>query len=228
MEPLVITIDGPSGAGKSTVSRRLASRLGYKYIDSGALYRIVALEVMQRRIDENNDNEIAQVCETLAVAFLNKNGKDIILCHGKDVSESIRTPEISMLASQISAKKVARHHLTLCQRNMGKEGNIVLEGRDAGTVVFPEAPVKFFLDATPAERGRRRCEELKQKGFEVSLEQITQEIIKRDHNDQTRHYAPLVPASDAVHIDSTAMTVEEVIETMMNVIKFKRLGGTRE
>jgi CMP/dCMP kinase len=226
MEPVIIAIDGPSGAGKSTVSRTLARRLGFYYIDSGALYRIVALELGKQDIIETNEQEIARVCDDLEVDFLNENGKDGILRKGEDIATAIRAPEVGMLASRISAIKVTRDHLTALQRKMVKRGNTVVEGRDAGTVVFPRAPLKFYLDASPAERGRRRYEELLHKGFTVTLEQVTEEVLKRDYSDSTRTYAPLVQAPDAVFIDSTAMAVEEVVGKMMHVIKSKISGGT--
>jgi len=225
MKPVIIAIDGPSGAGKSTVSRTLARRLGFYYIDSGALYRIVALELGKQTISETNEQEIARVCDDLEVDFLNENGKDGILRKGEDISTAIRAPEVGMLASRISAIKVTRDHLTALQRKMVKRGNTVVEGRDAGTVVFPRAPLKFYLDASPAERGRRRYEELSHKGFKVTVEQVTEEVLKRDYSDSTRTYAPLVQAPDAVFIDSTAMAVEEVVGKMMQVIKSKISGG---
>ncbi len=217
----VITIDGPSEAGKSTVSRKLATILGYKYIDSGALYRIVALETIRQHIDENDDTALAQICNNIEVTFSNANGKQKIICGEHDISDLIRKPEISMLASRLSARKITRDYLTALQRKMAKNEKIVLEGRDAGTVVFPYAKIKFFLDATPEERGKRRFEELTLKGLQVDLKQITQEIIKRDDNDRSRHYAPLLPAQDAVIIDSTAMTIDEVIARMIQTINKK-------
>lgn len=223
MERSIITIDGPSGAGKSTVSCKLASLLGYDYIDSGALYRIVALEAVQKNIAEENDAELARICTNVEVTFLNKNGKIKIINQGRDVSEMIRAPEISMIASRISARKNIRDCLTNLQRKMGKKGHLVIEGRDAGTVVFPKAPVKFYLDATPEERGRRRFKELMRKGLSADLEQVTQDIIKRDHNDSTRSHAPLKPAPDAVIINSSAMTIDEVVARMMEVIQAKKI-----
>lgn len=217
----IITIDGPSGAGKSTVSRALAKQLGYTYIDSGALYRIAALEVARSNADEDNDEELVRLCSSLEPRFVTKNGVDRIECNGRDVTELIRAPEVSMRASRISARKVMRDCITGMQRKMGAFGSIVLEGRDAGTVVFPDAPIKFFLDASPEERGRRRFIELRQKNFDVSLEDVTQDIIKRDYNDSSRKHAPLAPAEDAIIINSTAMTIDQVIARMMEVIQEK-------
>jgi CMP/dCMP kinase len=221
----IITIDGPSGAGKSTVSLGLANLLGYTYVDSGALYRIVALETLQQKIAEENEDALVDLCKNLEVTFWNKNGKITILNHGHDVSEQIRSPEISMLASRISARKAVRDQITALQRKIGEKAKLVLEGRDAGTVVFPDAEVKFFLDATPEERGKRRFKELTLKGLSISLEQVTQDIITRDHNDSTRSHAPLKPAPDAVIINSSAMTVEAVIARMMEVIQAKKIRG---
>ena len=222
---MIITIDGPSGAGKSTVGFKLARILGYRYIDSGALYRIVALEAKKNGINEKEEEQLANLAKNLKVNFLNENGKIKVFNYNQDVSELIRSPEISMLASRISALKSVREEITAWQRRMGNKGDLVLEGRDAGTVVFPDAPIKFFLDATSEVRGKRRFNELKLKGLPVSLEQITQEIKKRDHNDRTRCYAPLKPAPDAVIIDSSNLTVEEVIARMMTIIQEKKLGG---
>ncbi|HPD60251.1 MAG TPA: (d)CMP kinase [Thermodesulfobacteriota bacterium] len=225
----IITIDGPSGAGKSTVSLGLANLLGYTYVDSGALYRIVALEALRKKIAEENENALVNLCKNLEVTFRTAKGKIKILNHGLDVSEYIRSPEISMLASRLSAKKAVRDQITALQRKMGEKGKLVLEGRDAGTVVFPEAEVKFFLDATPEERGKRRFKELTLQGLSTSLEQVTQDIITRDHNDSTRSHAPLKPAPDAVIINSSAMTVNEVIARMMAIIQAKKkLGGKNE
>jgi len=223
----IITIDGPSGAGKSTVARELARMLGYGYIDSGALYRIVALEAHQEHIDENNDENLAGICRTLDVSFLIEDGTYSIMYRGQDISDALRSPDISMIASRISARKVVRDHLTGLQRGMGKEGKVVLEGRDAGTVVFPEAPVNFFLAATPEERGRRRFKDLQEKGEQVNLEQVTSDIKRRDANDSSRLHAPLVPAHDAVIIDSSPMTVGEVVTRMIEVILSKKTKGVQ-
>ena len=223
----IITIDGPSGAGKSTVARELARMLGYDYIDSGALYRIVALEAHQEHIDENDDENLAGICRTLDVSFLIEEGTYSIMYRGRDISDALRSPDISMIASRISARKVVRDHLTGLQREMGKEEKVVLEGRDAGTVVFPEAPVKFFLDATPEERGRRRFKELQEKGEQVNLEQVSSDIKRRDANDSSRRHAPLVPAHDAVIIDSSPMTVGEVVTRMIEVILSKKTKGVQ-
>lgn len=225
--PPIITIDGPSGAGKSTVARKLAKTLGYDYIDSGALYRIVAWQAVQQNIDENNDENLADLCRHLDVRFLIENGRCSILYRGEDVSDVIRSPEISMIASRISARKVVRDYVTALQIRMGKAGKVVLEGRDAGTAVFPEAPIKFFLDATAEERGRRRFKELQEKGKNVNLEQVTNDIKQRDANDSSRQHAPLMPAHDAVTIDSSTLTVGEVVARMIEIVQSKKMKGVQ-
>lgn len=217
----VITVDGPSGAGKSTASQELARTLGYAYFDSGALYRVVALEALERAVNEDDDEALGRLCANLEVSFRNKNGHARVYSRGRDVSAMIRTPEIGMAASRISARKVVRDALTAFQRRVAETAPLVLEGRDAGTVVFPEATVKFYLDATPEERGRRRFRELREKGLDVTLEHVTQDIITRDLNDRTRSHAPLVPAPDAVVIDSSAMTVTQVVARMIEIIRKK-------
>lgn len=216
---LIITIDGPSGAGKSTVSQLLAERLKYKYIDTGALYRVVALKVRQMNIGLENEEELYSLCSTLDVSFDQKNGQLRIFLEGKDVSEEIRTPEMSLLASKVSAKKVVRDALLVIQRKLGNEGGVVMEGRDMGTVVFPEAEVKFFLAASLKVRGKRRFKQYLEKGKVFDLNQITHEIEKRDLYDSKRALSPLKPNDGATVIDSTKMSIEEVVEEMLKVVQ---------
>jgi len=215
---LIITIDGPSGAGKSTVSQLLAERLKYNYIDTGALYRIVALKVKQMNIDPESEEELHSLCNRLDVSFDQKNGMLRIFSEGMDVTEEIRTPEMSLLASKVSAKKVVRDALFGIQRKLGNEGGVVMEGRDMGTVVFPEAEVKFFLDASLKVRGNRRCKQYSEKGKIFDRNQITREIEKRDLDDSKRTLSPL-KADGATVIDSTKMSVEEVVGEMLKVIQ---------
>ena len=214
MKKLLITIDGPAGAGKTTVSRALADRLGYRYIDTGALYRAVALAVKTRGIDPQNDAELKQLCKGLELDFvLNENGLRLI-SNGQDISERIRTPEITMLASAVSARPVVREYLLDLQKDMGSDKAAVFEGRDMGTVVFPAADVKFFLNASTRKRAERRYDELKSKS-DQTLDEVERDIQQRDQNDSTREIAPLKPAPDAIIIDSTDMTVEQVVERMV-------------
>lgn len=216
---LIVTIDGPSGAGKSTVSQLLAERLKYKYIDTGALYRVVALKVKQEDIDPESEGDLTLLCSRLNISFDQKNGKLRVFLEGKDVTEKIRTPEISLLASKVSAKKVVRSALLGIQRKLGDEGGIVVEGRDMGTVVFPEAEVKFFLKASLKTRGERRFNQYLEKGKVFDLDQIIREVEKRDLDDTRRALSPLKPADSAIELDSTRMSIEEVVEEMLKVVK---------
>lgn len=216
---LTIAIDGPSGAGKSTVASSLAKRLGYLYIDTGAMYRAVALKVKEKSIDPEDESTLYQLASSLSFAFVTEGEESHVLCDGEDVTEAIRLPEISRLASDISKKKGVREASVQKQKEMGRGGGVVLEGRDIGTVVFPDADVKFYLDAEIEERGRRRFNELAKKGIEVDIKKTLEEVMQRDHNDMHRVYSPLKKADDAVLIDSTHRSVEEVVEEMVRIVK---------
>lgn len=219
MKKRVITIDGPSGAGKSTVSRTLADHLGYTYLDTGAMYRVVALKTLKSHLDLRNESELRTLLSNLNLSFKgNKDGFHIFL-DGKDVTHEIRTPEISMQASYVSSNAVVRETLSRIQRQIGEEGNIILEGRDMGTVVFPDAEVKFFLDASSKVRALRRHRELLEQGKSIEWQEVFEDIVKRDINDTKRGLSPLRPAEDAIIIDSTQMTIEEVKNTMLKILK---------
>ncbi len=218
---LIVAIDGPSGAGKSTVTRALADRLGYINIDTGAMFRAVALMARRGGIDPEDENALGKLCTGLDIDFDRSDGCCRVLVNGEDVSTAIRTPEISLLTSVVSAKKVVRDYLLALQRRMGERGGVVLEGRDIGTVVFPTAQVKFFLTASVEERGRRRFEELRAKGASVTLEQTIVEVEQRDRQDLQRTIAPLRRADDAIDIDSTSLTLDEVLEKMEAVVRAK-------
>jgi cytidylate kinase len=216
---LTITIDGPSGAGKSTVARSLAKRLGYVYIDTGAMYRSVALRGKGKGISQEDELALNQLASSLHISFITQGEQTHVLCDGKDVTEAIRTPEISRLASIISKQKGVREALVQMQREMGKGGGVILEGRDIGTVVFPDADVKFYLDAEGEERVRRRYHEMIEKGVRVDFKETQEELIQRDHNDMHRDRSPLKKAEDAVFIDSTHRSVEEVVEEMIRIVE---------
>jgi cytidylate kinase len=218
---IVVAIDGPSGAGKSTVARRLAERLGYLYIDTGAMFRTVALCVQRAQIGLDDENALAALCRDLEISFVRNQDSYRVLANGEDVSEAIRTPEISLLTSRISTKKAVREVLLHEQRRMGRAGNVVLEGRDIGSVVFPHAEVKFFLSASPEERGRRRFLELQAKGESVTLEKTIAEVIARDAQDEQREHAPLCMAEDALLIDSDGVSAEEVLSRMEKIVRQK-------
>jgi len=213
MKKLVVTIDGPAGAGKTTVSRMLADRLGYKYIDTGALYRGVALEAKNSGIRPNDDSGLEKLCGNLKLTFQHGREGLRLLSHDSDITDRVRTPDITMLASAVSARPVVRKYLLKLQRDLGKEKGVVFEGRDMGTVVFPDADVKFYLDASHKTRALRRFKELPPH-TDQSLEDVEMDIKRRDDNDRTRDLAPLKPAEDAIMIDSTDLAIEQVVELM--------------
>ncbi len=218
---LTIAVDGPSGAGKSTVARSLAKRLGYAYIDTGAMYRSVALRVKERGISPEDELALNQLVLSLTIHFVAEGEQNRVLCDGEDITEAIRTPEISLLASSVSKQKAVREALVETQRDLGKGGGVILEGRDIGTVVFPDADVKFYLDAERDERVRRRYQEMVEKGVKVDFKGTEEELGQRDHHDMHRIHSPLRKANDAVFIDSTHRSVEEVVEEMVRIIKTK-------
>ena len=215
MNKLLITIDGPAGAGKTTVSRALADRLGYRYIDTGALYRGMALAVQSRGIDPENDDDLKRLCSDLNLTFVRNNEDLSLYLNGENISDRIRTAEITMLASAVSARPVVREFLLEVQKNLGRQKAAVFEGRDMGTVVFPDADVKFFLDASTHTRALRRFEEQKLQSSQT-LDEVERDIQRRDRNDSTREVAPLKPAPDAIIIDSTELTAEAVVDLMVS------------
>ena len=218
MEKMVITIDGPAGAVKTTVSRGLADRLGYRYIDTGALYRGVALAARKAGVAADDDEGLEAICQGLRLQFV-RNASGCRLYSGdEDIEGQIRTPEISMLASAVSARPVVRRFLLAVQRQFAREKGVVFEGRDMGTVVFPEAEVKFFLDAPLTIRARRRHDEFAGRSHQT-LEDVLKDMARRDHNDQTRSVAPLRPADDAIVIDSANLSPEEVVNQMVEAVE---------
>jgi CMP/dCMP kinase len=218
---IVITIDGPSGAGKTTVSRQLAQHLGYIYVDTGALYRGVAYKVKDAGINPDDEDALFQLCARLDMKFEIVDNSPRLIVDGRDVTDGIRTPEISMLASAVSARPVVRKYLLTVQREMGEKKGAVFEGRDMGTVVFPEAAAKFYLDASPGQRAKRRYLELKSDPG-MTLEKVQADMTKRDKDDSTRDLAPLKPAGDAVIIDSSGKTIEGVVEIMLSHVNLHR------
>ncbi len=218
MEKLLITIDGPAGSGKSTVSRLLADRLGYRYIDTGALYRAVGLEASEAGVDPDDEAAMGKLLEGIDLKFVIMEGEQRLLSGERDVSELIRTPEMSMMASKVSAKPVVRSFLLGFQRKTGEEKAVVFEGRDMGTVVFPSADRKFFLEASEAVRARRRYAEIGEKTGQT-LEAVTRDMAVRDEQDRSREIAPLLPADDAIRIDSSDRTAEGVVAAMLSHIQ---------
>ena len=215
----IIAIDGPAGSGKSTVSRLLAARLGYLYLDTGAMYRAVALQAKRKNIDLKDTEKVGRLCMDLDLHFRVLDGATRLFLGAEDISEAIRSPDMDMLSSVISTIKEVREAMTLLQRKMAEQRGVVAEGRDMGTVVFPDAECKFFIDADPEVRAGRRYRERLARGEKVSGQEVEKELRKRDDQDMTRALAPLVPAKDAILLDTTNLTVEEVVETMVRTIE---------
>jgi cytidylate kinase len=222
---LIIAIDGPSAAGKSTLAKRLAKELGFTYLDTGAMYRALALKVLREGIDIGNDEILTELIGSTEIDLVETGGKLQVLLDGEDVSELIRTPEVSQMASKASALQTVRRWMLVLQRALGQRGDVVAEGRDIGTVVFPDAEVKIYLDASAQERARRRVEELRRAGRQVSLDETLREMLERDKRDSERDLAPLSKAADAVAIDCSALDAEALAQTVMQEIRKKALAN---
>ncbi len=210
-----ITVDGPAGAGKSTIAKYISQEMCILYIDSGAMYRAVAYKAVSNNVDIYHDVALKAMLEDTDIDFL--DGK--IFLDGDDISDKIRTPEISKMSSDISAIPMVREKLVDLQRKMGESKDVIMDGRDIGTNVFPNAEYKFYVTATPEERGRRRHQELTEKGVESDLSQVVDEIKQRDHNDSTRALNPLKKAEDAVLVDTTGKSIEEVVAEAIKYIQ---------
>lgn len=218
---VVVAIDGPAGAGKSTIAKRLAARLGFTYIDTGAMYRAVALWGLRQGVDMGDMHRMEQ----LAIAAQIELAPGRIALNGEDITDAIRTAELSNGASKVSVIPGVRRALVAKQREMGARTSVVMEGRDIGTVVFPNADVKIFLDADPNERLRRRFEETKAKGEAVSESQLAAQMRERDQRDSTRADAPLSQAPDAIYLDSTAMSLDQVEEAILKIVRSRVTNG---
>lgn len=212
----IITIDGPSGAGKSTIARMLSKALGYTYIDTGAMYRGIAYAFKSRK----RGTEIDEFLERLSIRFNFNEGTRVFL-EDRDISDEIRTPEVTSLASSLSQKSPVRQYLTRIQREIGKDGGVVLEGRDTGSVVFPDADIKFYLDADPEERARRRHLEFRSKGIDTGLTEVKKDMSQRDKNDSERSIAPLVIPEGAIYVDTTGIDIQGVIGVLLKHIEGK-------
>lgn len=215
---IVIAIDGPVGAGKSTIAKLVAQRLGYLYVDTGAMYRAVALKALRFGMDIRDPILMENLAQATDIQLRSQSDGNVrVILDGEDVTEAIRTPEVSEASSVVSAHKGVREVLSMRQKEMAKPGGVVMEGRDIQTVIAPDAEIKIFLTATQEERARRRWLELRQKGIEVSYEQVLREIRERDERDSKRPIAPLKKAPDAIEIDTTEMTPDEVTDKIVKI-----------
>ena len=220
---IAIALDGPAGAGKSSIARRAAKALGYIYVDTGALYRTVGLAAMRNNVEPKPSAELEHLLASIHVELtFNETGAQIVLLDGEDVSGEIRTSEASKMASNISAVPAVRAYLLDLQRDMAKTNNVIMDGRDIGTVVLPDAKVKIFLTASPEARAQRRYKEMVEKGMDVQYESVLKDVMERDYNDMHREIAPLKPAEGSITVDTTELDFEQSIDAVINVIKENR------
>ena len=217
-----IAIDGPGGAGKSTVAKSVAKELGIIYVDTGALYRTIGLYMLNNGIDPKDAPAVAAALPDFTLELKFVDGKQTVLLNGEDVGDRIRTPEASMAASAVSAIKEVRAYLLDTQRNIAAKNSVIMDGRDIGTVILPDAEVKIFLTASPEARAKRRYKELIAKGQEVTYEQVYSEMVERDRNDSTRDIAPCVQAEDAVLLDNSELDFEGTVNAVLEIVKKKK------
>lgn len=216
-----IAIDGPAGAGKSTIAKKVAKELGFIYVDTGAMYRSMALYFIRNGIKSDEEDRITSVCDNIQVSIDYVNGEQQVMLNGENVNAFIRTEEVSRMTSDTSKYPVVREKLLSLQRELASKKNVIMDGRDIGTCVLPDAEVKIYLTASSAERARRRYAEQVERGIECDIEQIEKDIIARDEQDMNREIAPLKQAEDAVYLDSSDMNIEQVVKAIIDIYKSK-------
>ncbi|MHA4989392.1 (d)CMP kinase [Cetobacterium somerae] len=220
MKNYIIALDGPAGSGKSTIAKVIAKNFGLTYLDTGAMYRMVALYILENNIDFNNVADVENILNNIKVDIID----DKFILNGKDVSLEIRTPEVTKIVSPVSAIKAVRVKLVDLQREISKGKKVILDGRDIGTVVFPNADLKIFLVASPEERAKRRVKDYASKGITEDFETVLKDILERDHTDSTRKESPLKKAEDAIEVDTSFLNIEESVQAISNLIK-EKIGG---
>lgn len=214
-----IAIDGPAGAGKSTIAKMAAKKLNFIYVDTGAMYRAMALYFLRREIDAKDEKKIAEACEHINVTIAYQEGEQQVLLNGENVNAFIRTEEVSMMTSNTSKYPAVREKLLYLQRELAAANNVIMDGRDIGTCVLPDAELKIYLTASASERAKRRYLEQKERGVESDLAQIERDIIARDEQDMNREIAPLKQAEDAIYLDTSDMTIEEVVTKIVSLVQ---------
>lgn len=214
-----VAIDGPAGAGKSTIAKRVAKELQYIYVDTGAMYRAMALYLLHNRIDAEDVAAIAEACASADISIEYRDGEQVVLLNGENVNPYLRTEEVGKMASVSSAVPAVRLKLVELQRKLAKKASVIMDGRDIGTYVLPDADVKIYLTASSRTRAKRRYLELQEKGVECDLDEIEKDIIERDNRDMNREFAPLRQAEDAILVDSSDMTIDEVVERIISLCR---------
>lgn len=218
---MIVAVDGPAGSGKGTVTKRIEEELGFLNLDTGATYRCVALQVLRENVSLKDEEKIIKIANEIDIKIDNTGDKDIILLNGEDVSKEIRTKEVTAIVSQVSAIIPVREKMVEIQRKLANGKNVIVEGRDIGTVVFPNADIKIYLDASEEIRAQRRYEENKQNGIDTTYEEVLENVKMRDYNDMHKKVGALKKADDAILVDSTNLTIEEVVEKIKDIIKQK-------
>lgn len=219
MKKIIITLDGPAGSGKSTTAREVAKKINYTYLDTGAMYRAITLAVLERHFTPSHSSDVIALLSQIQLSLNYENGVQKTYLNGRDVSDAIRTVSVTQNVSAISSIREVREFLVKQQREIGKQGGFVIDGRDAGTVIFPNAEMKFFLTANVEERAKRRQKEMAAKGVHVPLDEMIADIQSRDEFDSTRAESPLIKAADAIEMDNSAMTIDEQVDFIVNIFR---------